>query len=99
MKKYLFAGVAAAALLGLANIASAADVNNACLNANEPTGTGEEQKAFCSCITEAIGDNATLQEEAVSLAAMTAEARAEATSEELQAAITPCVPEAPAEAG
>ena len=99
MKKTLIAGAAAAALFGWAQMAQAADVKGACLNANEPTVTGDAQEAFCQCIAEAIGDDAALQEEAVALAAMTQADREAKASDGANEAIASCTPEQPADAG
>ena len=98
MKTQLIAGVAAVALFGFASVASAADVYDACMNANEPNASGAEQEKLCKCITEGIGDNAALQEEAVKLAAMTQADREANASEEANAVIGACAP-APADAG
>ena len=98
MKKTLIAAAAAAAMFGWAQVAQAADVYGACMNANEPTAEGAEQEALCKCIADGIGDNAALQEEAVALAAMTAQERTDNASEEASAVIASCAP-APADAG
>ncbi len=99
MKRQILAGAAVLALVGWAQTASAADVYDACMNANEPTATGAEQEALCKCITDGIGDNAALQEEAVALAAMTQADREANASEEANAVIGACAPEQPADAG
>ena len=98
MKAQLIAGAAAVALFGFVNTASAVDVYGACMNANEPTTTGAEQEKLCKCITDGIGDNAALQEEAVKLAVMTQADREANASEEANAVIGACAP-APADAG
>ncbi len=97
MKAKIIAAAATMAVFGWAHSASAADVYDACMNANEPTATGAEQETLCKCITDGVGDNAALQEEAVKLAAMTQAERTENTSEEMSAAIGPCLPEQPAD--
>ena len=98
MKKTLIAGAAAAALFGWAQMAQAADVYGACMNANEPTAEGAEQEKLCKCIADGIGDNAALQDEAVALAAMSQADREANASEEANAVISSCAP-APADAG